>query len=169
MIRGTNSEGSTTAARDGLSLGAYIYGQEIEDQSIASGFGQDYYFLDGFQSQAFEGINDGIEGGVGDPRIWELQEGEWVTLVLGYRVDGDDGWFKAWTGTENERLQQRLYIPNINWAGGESTAGPDSLFFQQFWGGSGDAWYPDSESFTRFKDFGAVSYTHLTLPTKRIV
>ena len=154
MIRGTNSEGSTTAPRDGLTLAAYMYGQEIADRDIAFGFGRDYYFLDGFEAQAFQGINDGIEGGVGDPRIWALEEGEWITVVLGYRVDGDDGWFKAWTAGEGERLEQRLHVQDVNWTGGDNTDGPDALFFQQLWGGQGEAWYPDSVTFTRFKDFG---------------
>ena len=154
MIRGTNSAGSTAAPRDGLSLAAYIYGQEINDESIANGFGRDYFFLDGFETVPFEGIEDGTNEGVGDPRIWELEEGKWITVVLGYRVDGDNGWFKAWTMTEGERLQQRLFVDNINWTGGELTDGADYLLVQQFWGGDGEVWYPDGASYTRFRDFG---------------
>ena len=153
MIRGTNSDGDSGAPRDGISLAAYIYGQEIDNRSIASGFGRDYYFLDSFASEPFEGISRGTFEGVGDPRIFDLPTGEWVTLVLGYRVDGDNGWFRAWTKTGNGALTPRLDIPNLNWTGGNGTQGPDSLFFSNFWGGSGSVWYPDSVSFMRFRDF----------------
>ena len=153
MIRGTESSGSTSAPRDGLTLSAYIYGQEIDDQSISSAFGRDYFFLDGFDSTPFRGIEPGTFEGVGDPRIFDLEEGEWVTLVLGYRVDGDNGWFKAWASTGEGPLTERLFVPNINWTGGDGTAGADSILFQQFWGGSGSVWYPDEVSYTRFKDF----------------
>lgn len=154
MIRGTRkSDGDHTAPRQGLSLAAYIYGQEINNQSIASGFGRDYFFLDGFSSSPFEGISRGHHEGVGDPRIWDLEVGQWVTVVLGYRVDGDNGSFRAWTKTGNGPLTQQLHIPNVNWAGGNSKAGPDSILLQNFWGGSGSVWYPDSTSYMRFKDF----------------
>ena len=153
MIRGTNSDGLNGAPRDGLSLAAYVYGQEIDNQNIASGFGEDYYFLDGFDSEPFEGITGGTHEGVGDPRIWELQTGKWVTVVLGYRVDGDNGFFKAWTKTGNSALTENLHIPNVNWTGGNSTAGADSILFQNFWGGKGSVWYPDSVSYMRYRNF----------------
>ncbi len=153
MIRGTNSDGFNYEPRDGLSLAAYVYGQEINNQNIASGFGEDYYFLNGFGATPFEGINNGTNQGVGDPRIWDLEVGQWVTVVLGYRVDGDNGWFKAWTSTGGGALQPRLHIPNVNWTGGNRTDGPDSLIVQNFWGGSGSVWYPDSVSYMRFRDF----------------
>lgn len=154
MIRGTRkSDGLNYQPREGLSLAAYVYGQEIADQAINSGFGRDYYFLNGFDADPFQGLSTGLHQGVGDPRIWDLPVGEWVTLVLGYRVDGDDGWFKAWTKTGDGQLRPALHVPEVNWTGGDRTAGPDSLLFQNFWGGKGDVWYPDSTSYIRFKDF----------------
>lgn len=154
MIRGTRkSDGRNDRSREGLSLAAYVYGQSIDGRSITSGYGEDYYFLDGFGATPFEGIESGMHEGVGDPRIWDLTEGRWVTVVLGYRVDGEDGWFKAWTKTEGVDAvpQPRLFVPHIDWTGGNE--GPDSLLFQQFWGGKGSVWYPDSVSYMRFRDF----------------
>jgi hypothetical protein len=157
MIRGTRkSDGANDKAREGLSLGAYIYGQEIDNANITSGYGEDYFLLDGFGSHPFEGIDSGKREGVGDPRIWDLEVGRWVTVVLGYRVDSDDGWFKAWTMTEGIDAvpKPRLHVPRVNWMGSGPNQGADSLLFQQFWGGSGSVWYPDSTSYMRFKDFG---------------
>ncbi|MFT7475346.1 MAG: hypothetical protein ACI81L_002284 [Verrucomicrobiales bacterium] len=155
MIRGTRkSDGSNSEQREGLSLGAYIYGQKIDGKSIASGYGEDYYFLNGFGSKPFSGLNNGTHEGVGDPRIWDLEVGKWTTVVLGHRVDGDNGWFKAWTMTDGGSLQPRLHIPRVNWMGSGENQGADSLIFQQYWGGSGSVWHPDSVSYMRFKDFG---------------
>lgn len=157
MIRGTRkSDGNHTKSREGLSLGAYIYGQEINGVDVTKGFGENYYFLDGFGSTPFEGIGRGMHEGAGDPRIWDLEVGHWVTVVLGYRVDNDNGWFKVWTMTEgiDSAPRPRLHVPNINWMGSGSNQGADSMLFQQFWGGSGSVWYPDSVSYMRFKDFG---------------
>ena len=155
MIRGTlDSAGSVGQPRDGLSLVAYVYGQQYQNQNINHGFGRDFYFLNGHGATPFEGINDGGHEGAGDPRIWDLREGQWVTVVLGYRVDGDNGWFKAWTKTGNGPLQENLFVRNLNWTGDGRTAGPDQILFQNFWGGSGSVWYPDSTSYMRFKDFG---------------
>ncbi len=155
MIRGTrHSDGRNDLPREGISLAAYVYGQRIDGANITSGFGEDYYFLDGFDTTPFEGIRSGINGGVGDPRIWDLEVGRWVTVVLGYRVEGGNGWFKAWTMTEgiDAAPQPRLFIDKIDWTGGWE--GPDSLLMQQYYGGSGPVWHPDTESYIRFKDFG---------------
>ena len=155
MIRGTlDSPGSVAQPRDGLSLAAYVYGQQYQNQNINHGFGRDFYFLNGHGATAFEGIRDGGSQGAGDPRIWDLREGQWVTVVLGYRVDGDNGWFKAWTKTGNGPLRENLFVRNLNWTGDGRAAGPDQILFQNFWGGSGSVWYPDSTSYIRFKDFG---------------
>jgi len=154
MIRGTcKSSGTNKSPRDGIALAAYIYGQQIGGESINSGWGQDYYLLDGFASTPFSGLGNGFDGGCGDPRIWNLPTGKWVTVVLGYRVDSTNGWFKAWTMVDGGSLRERLFVQNIDWMGpGEQ--GVDSMMWQQFWGGSGSAWYPDSVSYMRFKDFG---------------
>ncbi|MDW3178133.1 MAG: hypothetical protein R8J94_12150 [Acidimicrobiia bacterium] len=155
MIRGTRkSDGANDKTREGLSLSAYVYAQSIDGQNVASGFGEDYLFLNGFGAEPFEGLENGKHEGVGDPRIWDLQVGKWTTVVLGYRVDGNNGWFKAWTMTDGGSLQPRLHIPKVNWMGNGGTQGADSIIFQQFWGGSGSVWYPDSVSYMRFKDFG---------------
>lgn len=156
MIRGTRkSDGETSSSREGLSLTAYIYGQEIDGKNIGSGFGEDYYLLDGFDARPFEGLNAGKHEGVGDPRIWDLEVGRWVTVILGYNVDGDNGWFKAWTMTDgiDTAPVPRLHIPRVKWMDEGADQGADALLFQQFWGGSGSVWYPDSVSYMRFKDF----------------
>ena len=168
MIRGTRkSDGVNTSTREGLSLAAYIYGQEIAGQDIASGYGEDYLFLNGFNTTAFEGLQGGKHEGIGDPRIWDLQVGTWVTVVLGYRVDGDNGWFKAWTSSGGGSLQPRLHVPNVNWTGDGATQGIDRLLFQQFWGGNGSEWYPDTESYMRFKDFGVYTSESAALAAAR--
>lgn len=154
MIRGTRkSDGVNSAPREGISIGAYIYGQRINGQNIASGFGRSYYFLDGFESQPFLGHSSGLSEGVGDPRIWDLEEDRWVTLVLGYRVDNGNGWFKAWTKTEgiDDQVNPSLFIPNIDWTGGSE--GADNLLFQNFWGGQGSVWHPDKASNILYRDF----------------
>jgi len=156
MIRGTcKSSGTINSQRDGIALAAYIYGQQIGGEPINSGWGEDYYLLDGFGSTPFSGLGNGFDNGCGDPRIWNLPTGKWVTVVLGYRVDSTNGWFKAWTMVDgvDSTPRERLSIPNIDWMGaGEQ--GVDSMMWQQYWGGSGSAWYPDSVSYMRFKDFG---------------
>lgn len=168
MIRGTRkSDGEASSPRQGLTLAAYVYGQKIDGQSIASGYGEDYYFLNGFGAKPFEGINNGTHEGVGDPRIWDLQVGKWTTVVLGYRVDGDNGWFKAWTMTDGGSLQPRLHIPRVNWMGNGGEQGADSMIFQQYWGGSGSVWHPDSVSHMRFKDFGVYNSEAAALAAAR--
>ncbi len=155
MIRGTRkSDGRSGLPREGITLSSYIYAQSIDGLDVASGFGRDYYFLNGFSQQPFEGIRSGLSEGVGDERIWDLPVGKWITVVLGYRVDGENGWFKAWTAVDgvDRSPAERLFVPSIDWSGG--TDGADSLLFQVFWGGSGPVWYPDSLSYVRFKDFG---------------
>ncbi len=154
MIRGTRkSDGVNSAPREGLALSAYIYGQNIGGQNIASGFGRSFYFLDSFESKPFLGQGSGQFEGVGDPRIEDLEEDKWVTLVLGYRVDGNNGWFKAWTKTEGQAdtVSPNLFIPNVDWTGG--SAGADNLLVQNFWGGKGSVWHPDSSSNIRYRDF----------------
>jgi len=154
MIRGTRkSDGDNRKAREGLGLSAYIYGQEINNSSINHGFGRDYLFLNGFDAQPFTGLKSGKSSGVGDPRIWDLPVGEWVTVVLGYRVDGDNGWFRAWTASGTDPLAPRLELNNVNWVGNSGPQTIDSLLFQNFWGGQGGEWYPDNVSYMRFRDF----------------
>jgi len=151
------SDGQASLDREGMALSAYIYGFEIDGNSIASGFGEDYYFLDSHATTPFEGITTGLVNGCGDPRIWDMPTGSWITVTVGYRVDGPTGWFKAWTleqGVDTVH-QERLHIPNVQWMNPANSAdeGADGMMFHHFYGGSGAAWYADTESFIRMKNF----------------
>ena len=144
MLRAWNLSGSGGDPADGVTI--ELYPSHLKRKSDRYAFRK----TNPVNPTRYQGSGTG-DGQIGDPNIWTMPIGEWVTVICGMGV-GDNHFYRAYTSTETEPVPKlRLELTHAGgwrWMADEARQTLDSWMFQSLYGGSASEseWQPDSES-----------------------
>lgn len=165
MWRAHQSQGRSWEPGDGICMGLYAYDYELAVRPDLK-YGRNLMYrkpeaneVNPVAWEDAEGGNNGTgPGQIGDPDVWIVPLGEWITVTVGHGVGAanSDNWYEAWVSTESRpepwrALRLEGATSRFRWMAPNADQKIDTFLFQSYWGGKGDIWLPTRQTEFRYR------------------